>query len=139
VADQLGVPANDLHCLNLVTAGLAVTPTQLAERMGMTTGAVTKMLDRMERQRLVRREHDPQDRRRITVHALPDRADELATLYQPMAGYLIDHIARFTDDHLRLLTDFARTSREIALREAAQLRRDGKAHSTRKPRSAATE
>jgi DNA-binding MarR family transcriptional regulator len=138
VADQLGVPANDLHCLNLVTAGLAVTPTQLAERMGMTTGAITKMLDRMERQRLVRRAHDPQDRRRITVHALPDRADELARLYQPMAGYLIEHIAGLTDDHLRLLTDFARTSREIALREAAQLRRDGKPHSTRKPRPAAT-
>ena len=132
VADQLGVPVNDLHCLNLVTAGLAGTPTQLAERMGMTTGAVSKMLDRMEAQRLIRREHDPHDRRRITVHTRPDRADELTALYQPMAAYLTEHIAGFTDDQLRLLTDFARTSRDVALREAARLRADGRPHSTRK-------
>lgn len=136
VADQLGVPANDLHCLNLVTAGLASTPTQLAERMGLTTGAVTKMLDRMEQHRLVRREHDPHDRRRITVHALEDRADEIAGLYGPMAGYLTELIARFTDDELRLLTDFARTSRDVAIRETAELRRNGKPHSTRTARMA---
>ncbi|MEU7750323.1 MarR family transcriptional regulator [Micromonospora sp. NPDC049101] len=134
VADQLGVPVNDLHCLNLVSAGLAVTPTQLAERMGMTTGAVSKMLDRMEAQRLVRREHDPHDRRRITVHARPDRADELAALYQPMATYLTERIAGFTDDQLRLLTDFAHTGREVALREATRLREGGRSHSTRKRR-----
>lgn len=136
VADQLGVPVNDLHCLNLVLAGVAVTPTQLADRMGMTTGAVTKMLDRMEQQRLVTRRPDRHDRRRITVHALPDRAEELVSLYQPMAGYLTEHIAAFTDEQLRLIIDFARSSRELALREAARLRRDGKPHSTRKPRPA---
>lgn len=134
VADQLGVPVNDLHCLNLITARLAFTPTQLAERLGMTTGAVSKMLDRMEAQRLVRREHDPRDRRRITVHAKPDRTEELTALYQTMAEYLIEHIAGFTDDQLRLLTDFARTSREVALREATRLREDGRPHSTRKRR-----
>ncbi|GAA1609354.1 MarR family winged helix-turn-helix transcriptional regulator [Actinoplanes couchii] len=132
VADQLGVPVNDLHCLNLVSAGVAVTPTELAERMGLTTGAVSKMLDRMEAQRLVRREHDPQDRRRITVHPRPDRAGELAALYQPMAVYLSEHMARFTDDQLRLLTDFARTSRDVALREATRLRQNGRPHAARR-------
>lgn len=100
----------------------------------MTTGAVSKMLDRMEAQRLVRRKHDPHDRRRITVHARPDRTDELSALYQPMAAYLTERIAGFTDDQLRLLTDFARTGREVALREATRLREGGRPHSTRKRR-----
>jgi hypothetical protein len=75
--------------------------------------------------------------RRSPAASLPSvKAGELASLYEPMAGYLTEHIATFTDEQLRLVTDFARSSAEIALREAGRLRRDGKPHSTRKPRSA---
>ncbi|MFF4128537.1 MarR family winged helix-turn-helix transcriptional regulator [Microbispora rosea] len=132
VADQLGVPVNDLHCLNLVSSGQAVTPTQLAERMGMTTGAVTKMLDRMQEQRLIRREHDPGDRRRVIISQLPDRLAELAELYRPMAAFLQERLAACTVDQLRFIADFAGTARDVALDQAALLRRNGKAHATRR-------
>ncbi len=132
VADQLGVPVNDLHCLNLVSSGQAVTPTQLAERMGMTTGAVTKMLDRMQGQRLIRREHDPGDRRRVIISQLPDRLAELAELYRPMAAFLHERLSACTDDQLSFVADFAGTARDVALDQAALLRRNGKAHATRR-------
>jgi DNA-binding MarR family transcriptional regulator len=137
VADQVGVPAGDLHCLNLVLAGTADTPTQLADRMGMTTGAVTKMLDRMERARLVRREHDRRDRRRVTVRVLPDRQAEIAGYYAPMTGFLGEHIAALPDDRLRFLVEFSRVSREVAERAAAELRAGGSRHPTRGGRPAA--
>jgi DNA-binding MarR family transcriptional regulator len=132
VADQLGVPVNDLHCLNLVSSGQAVTPTQLAERMGMTTGAVTKMLDRMQEQRLIRREHDPGDRRRVIIRQLPDRLAELTELYRPMAVFLQERLAACTVDQLRFVVDFAGTAKDVALDQAAQLRRTGKPHATRR-------
>ena len=132
VADQIGVPVGDLHCLNLVVAGIADTPTQLAERMGMTTGAVTKMLDRMERQRLVRREHDQRDRRRITVRVLADRQAEIAGYYAPMTRFFVEHIAALPDEQLRFLGEFSRTSREVALRAAVELRSGGNPHGTRR-------
>jgi DNA-binding MarR family transcriptional regulator len=134
VADQLGLQVADLHCLNLVGAGTATTPTQIAERMGMTTGAVTKMLDRMERQRLVRREPNPTDRRRTMIRALDDRAEEIAALYAPMSGYLAEQMRQCTDDELSFLANFVRASREVASRETFRLRREGKPHATRRPR-----
>jgi DNA-binding MarR family transcriptional regulator len=134
VADQMGLHVADLHCLNLVSAGTATTPTQIAERMGMTTGAVTKMLDRMERQRLVRREPNSSDRRRTTIHALDDRAEEIAALYAPMSGYLADQMRRCTDDQLSFLATFVRASREAASQETLRLRREGKPHATRRTR-----
>jgi DNA-binding MarR family transcriptional regulator len=136
VADQLGVPVNDLHCLNLVGSGIASTPTQLAARLGMTTGAVTKMLDRLERERLVQREPDPTDRRRLVVRLRHDRLDELDALYQPLSRHLADQMDRLTDDQLRLLASFASSGREVALREATELRRAGKRHAIRKRRPA---
>ncbi|MGS2647127.1 MarR family transcriptional regulator [Streptosporangium sp. LJ11] len=132
VADQLGVPVNDLHCLNLVGSGQAVTPTQIAERMGMTTGAVTKMLDRMQEQRLIRREHDPGDRRRVIISQLPDRLAELGELYRPMAVFLQQRLTACTTDQLRFLADFTGAARDVALDQSALLRSTGKAHATRK-------
>jgi DNA-binding MarR family transcriptional regulator len=137
VADQVGVPVGDLHCLNLVLAGIADTPSQLADRMGMTTGAVTKMLDRMERERLVVREHDRRDRRRVLVRALPDRQAELAGYYAPMSAFLAERIAALADDELRFLAEFSRASREVALSAAVELRTAGNRHGTRRPRPAA--
>ncbi|GGK52196.1 MarR family transcriptional regulator [Planomonospora parontospora subsp. parontospora] len=132
VADQLGLPVNDLHCLNLVSSGRAVTPTQLAERMGMTTGAVTKMLDRMQEQRLIRREPDPRDRRRVIISQLPDRLAELAELYRPMAAFLQERLAASTTDQLRFIVEFAAAAGNVALDQAALLRRNGKPHATRR-------
>jgi DNA-binding MarR family transcriptional regulator len=137
VADQVGVPVGDLHCLNLVLAGIADTPSQLADRMGMTTGAVTKMLDRMEAQRLVVREHDQRDRRRVLVRALPDRQAELAGYYAPMSGFLAERIATLPDRELHFLAEFSRTSREVALRAAVELRAGGRRHGARPRRPAA--
>jgi DNA-binding MarR family transcriptional regulator len=138
VADQLGVPAIDLHCLDLVGSGTATTPTQLAERLGLTTGAVTKMLDRMEAQRLVRRVPNPADRRGVLVEMRADRADELARLYAPMGEFLAAQMADGTDEQLAFLARFARESREAAMREATRLRREGRPHATRRTRPGTT-
>jgi len=53
-------------------------PGQLAEQLGLTTGAVTKLLDRLQQAGYVTRSADPADRRRIIVAADPQRLSELA-------------------------------------------------------------
>lgn len=106
VADRLGVTPAELHCLQLVHSGTTDSPTELARLLGMTTGAFTRLLDRMERARLVERAPDPADRRRLRVRALPDRMAELTELYAPLAQRFGDHLAGFDRRQLTALVAF---------------------------------
>ena len=67
MASQLGVSTTDLECLNLVAAGGDVTAGALATRTGLTTGAITGAIDRLERAGLVERRKDDTDRRKVLV------------------------------------------------------------------------
>lgn len=87
VADRLGINPTDLKCLELLAGEEAMSPSRLAELAGLTTGAITGVIDRLERAGIVRREPDPTDRRRIAIHIRPERTVELSRLYAPfLAG-----------------------------------------------------
>lgn len=66
-SDALSLVPTDLVCMCLLQLNGSVTPGWLAEMTGLTTGAVTGMIDRLERAGYVRREPDPEDRRRVIV------------------------------------------------------------------------
>jgi DNA-binding MarR family transcriptional regulator len=83
IADRFGVNPTDLKCLELLAGESAMSPSRLAELSGLTTGAVTGVLDRLERAGIVQRSPDPGDRRRVTVLIRPERTAELAALYAP--------------------------------------------------------
>jgi DNA-binding MarR family transcriptional regulator len=78
IADRLGLNVTDLRALELVVAEPGVSAGDIAERSGLTSGAVTGVVDRLERAGFVERRPDPADRRGITVHPMPGRAAELA-------------------------------------------------------------
>src|SRR5690606_6880522 len=70
VAESVGLSLTDLRYLHLVTEG-PVTAGDLARRTGLTTGAVTRVIDRLQRAGFVRRAADPSDRRRVIVEPVP--------------------------------------------------------------------
>ena len=74
VADRLGMNPADLQCLNILSETGPVAAGRLAEETGLTTGAVTGVIDRLERAGYAWRERDPKDKRRVIVHPLPERA-----------------------------------------------------------------
>lgn len=86
VAERLGINATDLKCLELAVGEDDISPTRLAELTGLTSGAITGVLDRLERRGIVRREADPTDRRRVVVRVDPARAAEIAALYGPFVA-----------------------------------------------------
>src|SRR5690242_18054602 len=67
VADRMGLHLTDMQCINLLDLVGPVTPGTLAERMGLTTGGVTVLLDRLEKAGFVRREPNPNDRRSVII------------------------------------------------------------------------
>ncbi|MEV5827032.1 MarR family transcriptional regulator [Spirillospora sp. NPDC052242] len=76
-ARRLGVNRTDLRCLSRLTARGPLTASELAVAAGLTGGAATTAIDRLERAGLARRVRDAADRRRVLVH-LTDRAHEAA-------------------------------------------------------------
>lgn len=132
VADQLGMPLTDVHA---VGALLEIGPAgvrRLADLMGMTTGAVTRLVDRLERAGYVRREPDPADRRRVVVQVVPERVADIARYYEPIGERWQHQVSAYTDAELAFLLDFLRQGREDALTETTNLRTQGRAHATRR-------
>src|SRR5437870_4375562 len=67
IAEKFGLAPSDLECLGFLQLEGPLTAGRLAELTGLTTGAVTRMIDRLEAGKYVRRRDDPADRRRVGV------------------------------------------------------------------------
>src|SRR5262249_57059171 len=85
VADRLGLHVSDLRCLNILLEAGSVPAGEIGERTGLTTGAVTRMVDRLERAGYVRREPDAADRRRVIVSPVPEQVARIPPMYTRMA------------------------------------------------------
>ena len=64
-AQRLGVSESDLRCLNIVENNGGISAGELAAEAGLTAGAVTGVIDRLEKMGYARRVPDPDDRRRV--------------------------------------------------------------------------
>src|SRR5438552_15579379 len=66
-ARRLGMTAAERKCAGLIAEWGETTPTQLAEATGLTTGAITGIVDRLERAGYAKREPNPKDRRSVLI------------------------------------------------------------------------
>jgi DNA-binding MarR family transcriptional regulator len=122
-AGCLQVNRTDLRCLEILYQGEAVLPSQLAAKLGLTTGSVTVMLDRLERLGYVTRSADPSDRRKVVVRITPKAARRATKIYGPIAQEgERDVLSRYTAAELRVLLDFHRRGRELQERHVARIR-----------------
>jgi DNA-binding MarR family transcriptional regulator len=95
---------------------------ELAKSLGLTTGAITSVIDRLERAGIVRRVADPKDRRKVVVELVPEHLAATYRVYAPMAAAARALNARHTDKELELLIQYLEDSAALLLREAANLR-----------------
>ncbi|MEW2220431.1 MarR family transcriptional regulator [Streptomyces sp. NPDC006990] len=121
-ADRLGINRTDLHCLDVLTQRDSATPSQLGTALGLTTGSVTAMLDRLARLGYLTREPDPHDRRKSVVRATEQIQRGAGDLYGPLAQEGAALLERYSLPELELLLDFARRSRELQERHVRRLR-----------------
>jgi DNA-binding MarR family transcriptional regulator len=102
-ADHLGMNLSDMLCLGILSGAGPMTLGQLASMIGLSTGSVTGLVDRLERLDLVRRERDVEDRRRIVLHLNTGRAEEIGQAFVPMLKSGWQHLEQFTDDDLDVI------------------------------------
>src|SRR5204863_6012401 len=78
VANVAGISGSDLECLDFLNLEGRVTAGRLAEVTGLTTGAITGVVDRLEKAGLVRRERDEADRRKVFIATVPENVGQIA-------------------------------------------------------------
>ncbi len=83
VGERLGVNVTDMECLALIFFKGLSTPSELARYTGLTSGATTAMLDRLEKARLIERRPNPNDRRGTWIVLTTERNQEMDALFTP--------------------------------------------------------
>jgi DNA-binding MarR family transcriptional regulator len=122
VADRLDITLTDLKCSSLLHLQGAMTAGALAEITGLTTGAITGVIDRLEKAKLARRVADPDDRRKVMVESLQQRAGEFERLYSGLGGAMGKLFAELDAKQLAAVHSFIVKTNTILLDEAKALR-----------------
>jgi DNA-binding MarR family transcriptional regulator len=107
VANVAGISGSDLECLDFLNLEGRVTAGRLAEVTGLTTGAITGVVDRLEKAGLVRRERDESDRRKVFIAIVPENVARIGRFYVPMQQAMQKVWSRYSEEELRLLLRFA--------------------------------
>lgn len=121
VADHLGINRTDLRCLDLLHRDGAMSAGDLARACGLTTGALTRLLDRIERTGYARRVHDARDRRRVVVELTPLARKRAAELYGPVGSTGVASLERYSTDQLMTIRDFLAGGRALHERRLERL------------------
>lgn len=127
VADRLGLHATDHKCTDLIARHGPMTAGTLAALTGLTTGAITGVVDRLEAAGFARRVPDSSDRRRVIVELVLDgqRMEQAAHLFEGIHQASQQLLMRYTDQELELLLDFIRRCNTIGHAETLRLRAAG--------------
>lgn len=116
IAQRVGLNVTDLTCFafvieagdNLLTAG------ELADRVHVTTGAMTGILNRLERADYITRRPDPADRRRVRVAAVPEALARTREIYEPYYARITELFADYTPEEMAVLHDWFRRANTVA-------------------------
>jgi DNA-binding MarR family transcriptional regulator len=122
IAIRLGLSESDVEALEMLIEDGAATAGRLAELMGLTTGAVTRMVDRLEQAGYVRRVADPADRRRVVVEPVPDKVASVRELIDSVATAAAREIGRYSPEQLEVINDFLERMAETTRAERERLR-----------------
>lgn len=124
VAEKAGIPGIDHKYLDLLIQEGAMTAGRLAELSGLTTGAVTGIIDRLEKHGLVKRENDPHDRRKVLVIPMVDKAmEKTGAIFASLHSDIITFYDKFSDDELEVILRFLRHTSEFFHEKTQQLRK----------------
>jgi len=134
VADRLGLHPTDHKCIGLLGSAGSATAGELAEATGLTTGAITGVIDRLEAAGFVRREDDPDDRRRVIIRVVPKRIRDIAKLFEPFAAAVGEMAGRYSERELATILDFLTRSEQV-LRDSTRELRKGAASARKKPQA----
>lgn len=122
-ATKAGMNVTDAQCVNALVLDGPQTPGQLAQLMGITTGgAITAVIDRLERAGFVKRTRDPDDRRRVIVELVEESFGRFARYFEPIGRAFGEGLDAYSDEQVAVLIDWLHHNNEIMPRVIEEIR-----------------
>jgi DNA-binding MarR family transcriptional regulator len=110
IGEMLGVSATDMECLGVIFFKGLATPSQLAQYTGLSSGATTAMLDRLEKSGLIARRPNPKDRRSTHIVVVKETAEKVAPWFASLREVQEQIVSSYSEQELELLSDFFKRS-----------------------------
>src|ERR687892_137086 len=124
VADELGLYITDHKCMDIIHRFGAMPAGRLGEMTGLTTGAITGMIDRLEKAGYVRRANDPKDRRKTIVEPIRNKKLEkkIEKIFTPLHERMYRFLSSYAGGDLSFLIDVMTKLIEQTREESKRLR-----------------
>lgn len=123
IAQTFGLNATDTKCVDLILThpGEPITAGWLSAATGLTTGAVTHILDRLEKRKVIERVRDTRDRRKVFIKVRPESLAPVAPRYEAIGKAFTEVMEHYSDKDLQLICDYMERNLEISRRELSKL------------------
>jgi DNA-binding MarR family transcriptional regulator len=105
MSEWAGLNATDMECLRLLFQKGIATPSELARHTGLTSGAATAMLDRLERAGLIERRPNPNDRRGTLIAPEKSSAEKMASWFESARQAQDELISSYSESELEIIAD----------------------------------
>ena len=103
--EWVGLNASDMECLRLLFLKGVSTPSELARHTGLTSGATTAMLDRLENAGLIERQPNPDDRRGTLIVPAKSSAEKAASWFESARKAQDELISSYSESDLEIIAD----------------------------------
>jgi DNA-binding MarR family transcriptional regulator len=113
IGERLGVNVTDMECLGLIFHKGLATPSELARHTGLTSGATTAMLDRLEKAGLIERKPNPNDRRGTIITLAKAGTERVAPWFKSAREAQNALISSYSEEELDVLSDFFERATEM--------------------------
>jgi DNA-binding MarR family transcriptional regulator len=122
IAEKMGLSITEHKALDMLSRQGPITAGQLAEITGLTTGAITGMVDRLEKSGFVRRVADPTDRRKVRVEAVVEKYEVMSGVFESLGQAINGLLESYNDKELATIYDFMSRLPEVMETETNKLR-----------------
>ncbi|MBT2210786.1 MarR family winged helix-turn-helix transcriptional regulator [Actinomadura sp. NEAU-AAG7] len=122
-ASKAGMNVTDAQCVNALSLDGPQTPGQLAQLMGITTGgAITAVIDRLEKAGYVRRTRDPDDRRRVIVEPVEENLARFGRYFAPIGRHSQERLEGYSDEQIAFLLEWIRANNAMMPKVIEEIR-----------------
>jgi DNA-binding MarR family transcriptional regulator len=124
MSEWAGLNVTDMECLRLLFHKGIATPSELAKHTGLTSGATTAMLDRLEKAGLIERRPNPDDRRGTLITPAKSAAEKAASWFESARNAQDELISSYSESELEIISDVFERFTKLWEQEREKLRRD---------------